>query len=90
MEESLNLSGAVSKLTPQDQRELQQFVQNESQKNQIQNCTFTRLYTDPERSFCATMRPATAYNFYSSGPRTDGKMFQTLHYRVNIWREIDE
>ena len=38
MDGSIALDGAVSKLTPQDQRELQQFVQNESQKNQIQSC----------------------------------------------------
>ncbi|KAF7514291.1 hypothetical protein GJ744_000061 [Endocarpon pusillum] len=37
METSISVDGAVSKLTPQDQRELQQFVQNESQKNQIQS-----------------------------------------------------
>ena len=37
----MTLSGAVSKLTPQDQRELQQFVQNESQKGQIQSSMST-------------------------------------------------
>lgn len=37
----MDLSNAVSKLTPQDQRELQQFAQNESQKSQIQSSMST-------------------------------------------------
>jgi hypothetical protein len=37
MEGGVALEGAISKLTPQDQRELQQFVQKENHKNALQS-----------------------------------------------------
>jgi hypothetical protein len=40
-------SEELSRLTPGDNRELQQFIQNENQKSQVQRCKTVKHTADP-------------------------------------------
>jgi hypothetical protein len=86
MDGGIALDGAISKLTPQDQRELQQFVQNESQKNQIQQSTSASQSSrgEPYRLVAQLLIPACSCS------RSYREMLQAMYHWVLVRRKTGE
>jgi hypothetical protein len=80
-------SEELSRLTPSDNRELQQFIQNENQKSQVQRCK-SCPYSIPSQPFSSGTAKETILLTpiicLCSCSRTHRNLLQEMHYRLDI------
>jgi hypothetical protein len=82
-------SEELSRLTPGDNRELQQFIQNENQKSQVQRCKHLPQFyplslSNALKQNCEGDHSANQFIYPCSCPRTHRNLLQEMHYWLDI------